>query len=77
MFLKSVQILVISLGAISAFLLSRKTPRKKRWGYAIRVLRQIPFAILFVCGEQWLMVFAAIGYAIIWGIGLKNNWRIE
>lgn len=70
-----IQILIISSGIISAWLLGKTKQTTRRWGFVIRILRQVPFAILFFRGEQNLMFIAAIIYLFVWGNGLRNSWR--
>ncbi len=72
-----IQCSIVVSGLVSTYLLSRKTYTKRRWGYVIRIFRQIPWILLFYLGEQWIMSMAAIGYIVMWSIGTKNNWNGE
>jgi len=70
-----VQLSIIFIGAISAYLLGSQKRNQRKWGFILRFLRQIPFAVLFYMYNQHLMFIAAIVYLFIWGIGLRKNWR--
>ena len=69
-----IQLLIISVGAFSAYLLGSQKQNTRKWGFVLRFLRQIPFAILFYMHNQYLMFIAAIIYLFVWGLGLRKNW---
>ena len=75
MFDSLIQLSIIFIGAFSAYLLGSQKRSTRKWGFILRFLRQVPFAILFYMYNQHLMFIAAIVYLFVWGIGLRKNWK--
>jgi hypothetical protein len=68
---------IILFGAVSIFLIGRKTARWRRWGYLAGLFGQ-PFWFWATWeAEQWGIMLLAVWYTYAWADGLRNNWRTD
>jgi len=66
--------ILITITAILAIWLVGRVESWRRWGYIFGLIGQIPWAILFVITNQWIM-FISWGFCTYsWSQGLYNFW---
>jgi hypothetical protein len=68
-----IQVIILLLGGLTIWLLASKN--LQGWGFLVGLISE-PFWIWSAWKhEQWGIVMLAAWYAILYGIGIKNNWR--
>lgn len=69
------QILTIMLSLLTGWFLSRKG--KERWGYLIGFCSLPLWVIMEAYYQQWFYFFLNPVYFVMWGMGLKNHWKVR
>ncbi len=70
--LAQIGILIFGMGAV---ILAAFTDKKiRRWAYICGVLATPFWMITLVHHQQWLVLFAQIGYTVAWGLGFYSHW---
>lgn len=68
---------ILILGGAAIWLVGRRNPRVRRWGYVVGLISQ-PFWIwATIEANQPGMFLLSLFYCGAWADGIYNNWRIK
>lgn len=62
-------------GVLAIFLVGRRAPEVRRWGYVCGLCAQPFWLWTTIAHEQWGIVLLCVLYTFSWASGLRNHWR--
>lgn len=71
------QLFIMLFGVSAIWLVGRKEPRVRRWGFVCGLCAQPFWLWTTLSHEQYGIAALCLLYGYSWASGLRNNWRIE
>jgi len=69
------QVFIMIFGVSAVWLVGRRTPKVRRWGYVCGLCAQPFWLWTTVAHEQWGIAAMCAFYAYSWASGLRNHWN--
>lgn len=69
------QVFIMIFGVSAVWLVGRKLPKVRRWGYVCGLCSQPFWMWTTISHEQWGLVAMCAFYTYSWASGLMNHWR--
>lgn len=72
-----VQAAIVILGGAAIWLVGRRNPRLRRWGYVVGLISQPFWLWATFTADQFGMYLLSLFYCWAWADGIYNHWRIK